>query len=473
MVEARRHVARHFNVLNLIAAHRYFVRLEHQNVGAHQHGVHEQTRSDVGIGIVASQVVFVDRRFVGVCTVQHAFACDAGQKPCEFGNFGNVGLAIEHHAIRVQAGCNPAGGNFQCRTLNARWVIAFDQGVVVGQKVKALCGRIATGLHCGANGAHIVAQVRRACGGDAGKNASALGVVGRHGNGCFKKRALRALRSLSQRFQNQFDQSKRGVHHRVEPQVIDHTCDGQGHHNEKTIRLDARELIGLAPRQQAHHDAATIQGWQGEQVEGKHHHVAQHAGFAHGQEEFFGNAKVGVDHIQQGPHDGLNQIGTRPCQGHPNHVAFGMTQIAKVDRHGLGVAKQQGAAGAEVKQQGQQDGADPMDVRKGIERDASHHVSRAVAKVFGGIAVRSLMQGDRKDHGQGIDRNGLDEVRGVHRAIVSKSWLGFGAAVYKPSRAMSPKPCLTTSMPSPVQSTTVVGSRLQAPASITPAMSFS
>ena len=61
-----------------------------------------------------------------------------------------------------------------------------------------------------------------------------------------------------------------------------------------------------------------------------------------------------------------------------------------------------------------------MDVREGVERDASHHGSRAITKVFGGITVRSLMQRDGKDHGNGIDRNGLNEVRGVHRAIVSK-----------------------------------------------------
>ena len=31
------------------------------------------------------------------------------------------------------------------------------------------------------------------------------------------------------------------------------------------------------------------------------------------------------------------------------------------------------------------------------------------------------MQRDGKDHGNGIDRNGLNEVGGVHGAIVSKS----------------------------------------------------
>ena len=69
VVEARRHVAGHFNVLNLIAAHRHLVCLEHQNVGAHEHGVHEQTGRYVGIGVIAGGIVFIDGGFVGVCSV--------------------------------------------------------------------------------------------------------------------------------------------------------------------------------------------------------------------------------------------------------------------------------------------------------------------------------------------------------------------------------------------------------------------
>ena len=98
-----------------------------------------------------------------------------------------------------------------------------------------------------------------------------------------------------------------------------------------------------------------------------------------------------------------------------------MAQIAKIDGHRFGITKQERTAGAEVKQKRQQNGAYPMDVRKRVERDAAHHGGCAIAKVFGGIAMCGLMQGDGKDHRNGIDRNGLNEVRSVHSVIVSKS----------------------------------------------------
>ena len=112
VVEARSHVARHFNVLDLIAAHRHLVRLEHQNVGTHEHGVHEQAGRHIGIGVVAGRVVFIDRCFVGVCSIEQSFARDAGEKPSEFWNFWNVRLTVKHDALGVKACGNPAGGNF-------------------------------------------------------------------------------------------------------------------------------------------------------------------------------------------------------------------------------------------------------------------------------------------------------------------------------------------------------------------------
>jgi hypothetical protein len=58
-----------------------------------------------------------------------------------------------------------------------------------------------------------------------------------------------------------------------------------------------------------------------------------------------------------------------------------------------------------------------MNMGKRIERNSAHHVSRAVAKIFSSIAMRSLMQRDGKNHWNGIDRNDLDEVSGVHSAL--------------------------------------------------------
>ena len=177
VVKALRDVARHFNMLDLVAPDRHLVRLEHQNISSHQHRVHEQARRDIGIRVVAGGIVFIDRGFIRMGAVQHAFAGDAGQQPGEFGDFRNVGLAVKRHAFRVQPGGQPAGGNFQRRALDARRVFALDERVVVGQKVEALHARRAAGRNGGANGADKVAQVGRAGGGDAGQVAR-----GAHGN---------------------------------------------------------------------------------------------------------------------------------------------------------------------------------------------------------------------------------------------------------------------------------------------------
>ena len=180
MVEARRHVARHLDVLDLVTAHGHFVGLEHQNVGPHEHRVHEQACRHVGIGVMASGVVFVHRRLVGVGAVEHPLAGHAGQEPGEFGDFRDVGLAVKGDFVRVQPRGDPAGGDLQRGALDAGGFVAFDERVVVGQKVKTIGMGVTAGLHGGANRAHIVAQVWGACGGDAGENAGA-------GLGCHDK----------------------------------------------------------------------------------------------------------------------------------------------------------------------------------------------------------------------------------------------------------------------------------------------
>ena len=60
-------------------------------------------------------------------------------------------------------------------------------------------------------------------------------------------------------------------------------------------------------------------------------------------------------------------------------------------------------------------------MREWVESDPAHHVGRAIAKKLRGIAMRGLVQGDGKDHRNGINRNCLNEIRGVHSVILSKS----------------------------------------------------
>ena len=101
MVETLRHVTGHFNVLNLVAANRDFMRFKQQNISAHQHRVHEKTGRDVGVRVVTRSLVFIDRCLVGMGAVEHAFTCYAGQQPAKLRNFRNIRLPIEHDTFRV------------------------------------------------------------------------------------------------------------------------------------------------------------------------------------------------------------------------------------------------------------------------------------------------------------------------------------------------------------------------------------
>ena len=171
VIEAGGNVARHFNVLDLIAPHGHLAGAEHKDVGSHQHGVHEQARRYAVVQLAACGLVLVLRGLVGMSAVEQAFARHTGQQPAQLRDFRDVALAIESHLLRVQPGGQPAGGNFQRAALNARRLIAFDERVVVGQKVKALRIRLAAGMDGGTDGAHVVAQVWRARGGNASEDA--------------------------------------------------------------------------------------------------------------------------------------------------------------------------------------------------------------------------------------------------------------------------------------------------------------
>ena len=162
---------------------------------------------------------------------------------------------------------------------------------------------------------------------------------------------------------------------------------------------------------------------------------------------------------QRGPRPGW----TWPGQCHPDHVALGLRRLPKVHGHGLGIAKQKSARGGEVQQQ--RHGMVPSGVnvrRNRVERDAPHF--QAVHRQNGarGIPVRGFVNRDGKQHGQRKHRNGLNEVGGFHDAGSKLQPGGRGR------RALAHQ-----YGPSPLRSTTVVGSSAQAPASMTPAICFS
>ena len=55
-------------------------------------------------------------------------------------------------------------------------------------------------------------------------------------------------------------------------------------------------------------------------------------------------------------------------------------------------------------------GADQVDVARGVEADAALRVGGHVAEVARDVAVRSLVQRDREEHRERVDRDGLDEL---------------------------------------------------------------
>ena len=171
VVEAGGHVACHFDVLHLVAPHGYALRLKHENVGRHQHRVHEQAGSYAVVGLLPGFGIFVLRGLVGVGAVEQALAADAGQQPHQLGDFGDVTLAIKGHALGIQPHSQPGSGNFERAALDACGVVTFDQRVVVCQKVVAAHIGAQAGLHRRAHGAYVIAQVGRAGGGDAGEVA--------------------------------------------------------------------------------------------------------------------------------------------------------------------------------------------------------------------------------------------------------------------------------------------------------------
>jgi len=175
VVKALANVTGHFNVLDLVTTDRHLVCVEHQNVGCHQYRVAVQPHGDARIRVFAVFQVLVDRRLVGVRTVEQALGRHAGQQPGQLRDFRDIRLAIERHTLNIETGCQPGRCDFLTRALNAQRVIAFDQGVIVGQKVERVSIGVAAGYDCRANGPGVVAQVRRTGGGDTGEDTSTSG----------------------------------------------------------------------------------------------------------------------------------------------------------------------------------------------------------------------------------------------------------------------------------------------------------
>ena len=96
--------------------------------------------------------------------------------------------------------------------------------------------------------------------------------------------------------------------------------------------------------------------------------------------------------------DGKGDVAQRTRQRDDHLIALGMLEIAKIDGYGFGKCKD-GAAG-QYHDQGQQYGAEGIDVAKRIERDAALRSSRAIAQKVGGERVGALMHHNADDRGR-------------------------------------------------------------------------
>jgi len=127
--------------------------------------------------------------------VHQALGCVAGKYPRELGDFRNIGLAVEDHAIGVKATGEPGGSDLAGGAVDHVRVLAFDQRMKIGEEEKRLHVVAATCLDSRAEHAHIVAEVRRAAGGDAGKDTLVFHGFGDRG---LKLRMIRSRRDAGQ-----------------------------------------------------------------------------------------------------------------------------------------------------------------------------------------------------------------------------------------------------------------------------------
>src|SRR5690606_15352557 len=103
-------------------------------------------------------------------------------------------------------------------------------------------------------------------------------------------------------------------------------------------------------------------------------------------------------------------------------------QRAEIHRHRLGPSEQQASPAHQLAHQQNtkwhQDGADWINVLDRVEGDPARQVSGVVAEHARHIAVRGLVEGEREDDRDRVDRDGLYE--GIHGGIVAGEGAGRG-----------------------------------------------
>ncbi len=162
-IELRRDVARHLEVLLLIASDGDLVRVVDEDVGGHEHRVREEA--------CIGREPFRDLVLVGRRALEEPHRRDGEENPEELGDLGNVGLAKERHVrVRwIEAEREVVERDVARQLAELVGVTHGGQRVEVRDEDEALVARRLK-LEKLRNRAEVIAEVDLARGLDAGKN---------------------------------------------------------------------------------------------------------------------------------------------------------------------------------------------------------------------------------------------------------------------------------------------------------------
>ena len=173
VVEAPGDFPRQLHVRKLILAHGHAVRLVHQNIRGHQHGVAQETR--VAEVLVADLLLLF---LVGGVPLQPGNRRDHGQQQRKLGMFLDGGLPENHALFGIKTGGDPVLHHFVDIIPHPGGVrVVAGQGVPVSDEEVGFFRALQ--LHIIFQHAEIVAQMQRARGAHAGNGA---GTLIAHGN---------------------------------------------------------------------------------------------------------------------------------------------------------------------------------------------------------------------------------------------------------------------------------------------------
>ncbi len=157
-----RDVAHQLHVLALVVSDGHLVRSVGEHVGRHQHRVEEQPGRH--------QFALVGRLLLElVHAVEVAEGGDVGEQPSQLGVLGDVGLAKEDRALRVQPGGQQQGGEVVQALAQRRRLVGHRQRVQVDDAEDALAALLPG--HVLRDRPDVIAEVLAARRLDAGEDA--------------------------------------------------------------------------------------------------------------------------------------------------------------------------------------------------------------------------------------------------------------------------------------------------------------